>query len=113
MLSTVFRNLLDNAVQHNDGPEPEVVVSVDVGEEGARVAVADDGPGIPDGKKAEVFGKGDKGLDSEGTGIGLYLVNSVVTQFGGRVWVEDRKDGDGDPAGSVFLVELRRAEASG
>jgi signal transduction histidine kinase len=103
MLSTVFRNLLNNAVQHNDGPNPEVTVSVESDDGAVRVAVADDGPGVPDEKKGTVFGKGDKGLDSEGTGIGLYLVNSVVTQFGGDVGVADRTDGT---TGAVFTVEL-------
>nr|WP_302080744.1 ATP-binding protein [Salinibaculum sp. KK48] len=47
------------------------------------------------------FGKGEKGLDSPGTGIGLYLVQTLLDQYGGDVWVADN-----DPEGAVFVVEL-------
>jgi PAS domain S-box-containing protein len=105
MLSSVFRNFFENAVQHNDEATPEITVGfVDTGET-VRVRVADNGPGIPDTRKEKIFGKGQKGLDSSGTGIGLYLVDTLVDQFGGDVWVEDN-----DPKGAVFAVELRRAK---
>jgi signal transduction histidine kinase len=106
MLSSVFRNLLNNAVQHSDEEAPTVTVDADVREETVRVRVADDGPGIPDDRKELVFGKGERGLDSEGTGVGLYLVQTLLEQFGGDVWVEDN-----EPTGAVFVVELRRADA--
>jgi signal transduction histidine kinase len=105
MLSSVFRNLLNNAVQHSNNDEPTVTVGVSDGETTARVTVADDGPGVPDDRKGEIFGKGEHGLESTGTGIGLYLVNTLVTKFGGEVWVEDREG-----SGAVFVVELVAAE---
>ncbi|MXR20044.1 PAS domain-containing sensor histidine kinase [Halobacterium bonnevillei] len=104
MLSSVFRNLLNNAVQHNDEDTPVVEVSCELRDEDVVVRIADNGPGIPDGQKEEVFGKGEKRLDSPGTGIGLYLVHTLVNQYGGDVWIEDN-----DPTGTVFVVELPRA----
>ncbi|XGI83024.1 ATP-binding protein [Halorutilales archaeon Cl-col2-1] len=111
LLSTVFRNLLNNAVQHNDKPTPRVEVSAEIDNVGGRiiVCVADNGPGIPDGRKQEVFGKGEKGLESEGTGVGLYLVNTLVESYGGDVWVEDNPDAP-DGEGTVFVVELQAAD---
>lgn len=103
MLGSVFRNLLTNAVQHNDADEPSVTVSVAVEPETVRVDIADDGPGVPDERKAEIFGKGEFGMGSSGTGIGLYLVHTFVDQFGGEVWVTDNK-----PEGAVFHVALPR-----
>lgn len=103
LLEAVFRNLIQNAVVHNDKRAPTVHVSTELDEEIVTVAVADNGPGIPDDRKETVFGKGEKGLDSPGTGIGLYLVRTLVEQYGGDVWVEDN-----DPEGSVFYVELPR-----
>jgi signal transduction histidine kinase len=102
----VFGNLLDNAVFHND--EAEVRIDVDVTATDATVVVriADNGPGIPDSRKREVFGRGEKGLESPGSGLGLYLVDNLVETYGGRVWIEDN-----EPKGSVFCVELRRADA--
>ena len=104
MLSSVFRNLLNNAVQHNDKDTPVVEVSCEERNGDVEIRVADNGPGIPDEQKNRIFGKGEKGLDSPGTGIGLYLVHTLVTQYGGEVWVEDN-----DPTGSVFVVEIPKA----
>ncbi|RLM59338.1 PAS domain S-box protein [Halobellus sp. Atlit-31R] len=103
MLGSVFRNLLNNAVVHNDEPIPEVVVSATATDETVRVDVADNGPGISDEQRDRIFEEGEKGLDSEGSGLGLYLVRTLVERYGGDVWVEDS-----EPTGSVFVVELPR-----
>ena len=105
LLDSVFRNLLKNAIQHNDKSVPEVTVSVTIEAGSAVVRIADNGPGIPDNQKEEIFGKSEKGLESSGTGIGLYLVRSLTEGYGGEVWVEDN-----DPEGSVFVVQLPIAD---
>jgi PAS domain S-box-containing protein len=105
MLGSVFRNLLNNAVQHNDTDTPEVEVSVAVREDEVEVRIADNGPGIPDGQKDSVFGKGERSLGSPGTGIGLYLVDTLVAQYGGDVRAEDN-----EPTGTVVVVTLPRAD---
>jgi signal transduction histidine kinase len=107
MLSSVFRNLLNNAVQHNDTDTPSVTIACETDDDRVRVRVADDGPGVPDVEKTAIFGKGERGIDSAGSGIGLYLVYVLVDQFGGDVWVEDN-----DPRGAVFVVELPLAETT-
>jgi PAS domain S-box-containing protein len=104
MLGSVLRNLLKNAVVHSDREAPHIEVSVAEGEDTVVVRVADDGPGVPDASKEDIFGKGEMGLESPGTGIGLYLVQTLVSSYGGEVWVEDN-----DPRGAVFAVELQRA----
>lgn len=53
--------------------------------------------------KDEIFGKGEKGLESEGTGIGLYLVDQLVSAYNGDVWIEDNK-----PEGTIFKVKLNK-----
>lgn len=107
MLGSVFRNLLRNAVQHNDKTPPKVDVSAAVDEEAdvAEVRIADNGPGVPAEHRDEIFGKGEKGLDSPGAGIGLYLVRSLVETYGGDVWVQGN-----EPEGAVFAVRLPVAE---
>ncbi|QAY21849.1 PAS domain-containing protein [Halorubrum ezzemoulense] len=106
MLKSVFRNLLHNAVVHNDGDSPSIRVSTDALPGRVRVAVADDGPGVPDDLKRTVFDEGTQGIDSEGTGLGLYLVKTLVDRYGGAVWVEDSESG-----GARFVVELPRVDA--
>jgi signal transduction histidine kinase len=105
MLRSVFRNLLKNAVIHNDAAVPVVSVSATQADETVQVCITDNGPGIPDEQKDRVFGKGERGLESPGTGIGLYLVSTLVDRYEGSVWVEDR-----EPTGSVFVVELSLAD---
>jgi PAS domain S-box-containing protein len=104
MLGSVFQNLLKNGIQHNDSEVPKVEVSVTESETEVEIRVADNGTGVPDEQKETIFGKGEKGLNSHGSGIGLYLVQTLVTKFGGDVWIEDN-----DPEGSVFAVALRNA----
>ena len=108
MISSVFRNLLKNAVQHNDKKEAEVIVSATDREDTVTVTIADNGPGIPDNQKETIFGKGERGLDSSGTGIGLHLVNTLVDIHNGDVWVEDN-----EPMGATFTVKLPTVQPTG
>lgn len=101
LLSSVFRNLLNNAVSHNDKPDPEITVTVEDNGDTVAVAIADNGPGVPDSQKDEIFGRGEMGLESSGSGIGLYLVDTLVEMYDGEVMLEDN-----DPEGSVFTVRL-------
>ncbi|MFW5921807.1 MAG: ATP-binding protein [Halodesulfurarchaeum sp.] len=101
MLDSVFRNLVKNAIYHNDKPVPEVSVTARETETHVTVRVADNGPGIPEERKSAIFEEGEMGLDSEGTGLGLYLVQTLVDRYGGAVSVEDN-----EPEGAVFVVEL-------
>lgn len=119
LLSSVFGNLLSNAIRHNDSAQPEVRVTVRETDTHVRVRVADNGPGVPDEHKEDIFGKGTMAPDSPGTGIGLFLVSTLVDQYNGRIWVEDRErtdsegsdtaTGDGS-SGSVFIVELPKTD---
>ncbi|SFL54104.1 Signal transduction histidine kinase [Halogranum rubrum] len=103
LLSSVFANLFSNAILYNDKETPRVTLWVETDDDEVTVSVADNGPGIPDRRKETIFGEGEQGPESSGTGIGLYLVNQLVAQYGGDVWVEDN-----DPEGSVFHVTLDR-----
>ncbi len=108
MLSSVFRNLLENGVRHNDTEQPTITISGEDRGETVRMQVADNGPGIPESRREDIFGKGEKGMESPGTGIGLYLVHTLTEHYGGSVWVEDN-----DPRGAVFVVDLPKANATG
>jgi PAS domain S-box-containing protein len=105
MLDSVFRNLVKNGVDHSDKDVPEVTLSGADRGDTVVVRIADNGPGVPDERKDAIFGKGNAGLESEGSGIGLYLVRTLVEGYGGDVWVEDN-----DPEGAVFNVELPKAD---
>lgn len=104
MLSSVFRNLLNNAVQHNDAENPVVEITCELRDEDVIVRVADNGPGIPADVGDSLFQEGMKGIDSSGTGMGLYLVHTLVEQYEGDVWITDNS-----PRGTVFHVRLPRS----
>jgi len=107
LLSSVFRNLLTNAVTHNDKPTPEVTISGEERGDSVVVHVADNGPGIPEDRRDEIFGRGEQGLESPGSGIGLYLVDTLIDIYDGDIEISDN-----DPEGSVFTLTLQKAESS-
>lgn len=102
MLSSVLGNLLTNAVQHNDSDDPTVDITVETTAETVTIRIADDGPGLASSQEA-VFERGTKGLDSDGTGLGLYLVRELVSRYDGTIGVSGN-----DPRGTVFTIELNR-----
>lgn len=105
LLGSVFENVLQNAIEHNDG-DPTVEVAVAVEGETVAVRIADDGPGIPDDRQREIFGRGERGIKSPGSGFGLYIVDTLVSHYGGDVRVETS-----DLGGAAFVIRLPRASA--
>ena len=98
MLERVVHNLVANALKHT--PEGTTVwMSTGMADDGwAFLAVADDGPGIPDELKDQVLqpfvqGPASSRLPQPGTGIGLSLVRQFTTLHGGTVEIEDRPGG--------------------
>lgn len=105
LVESVFRNLLTNAVVHNDSDDPRIEISVTQEAGTVEVRIADNGPGIPDEQKETIFQDGFLHEESGGSGLGLYLVQTLIQQYDGDVWVTDN-----EPRGSVFTVRLRTVE---
>jgi two-component system, OmpR family, phosphate regulon sensor histidine kinase PhoR len=104
-LRQVLLNLLDNAVKYSpDGGR--VQVELERRENGLRIAVRDEGLGIPHGELQRIFGKFYR-VDPQqtrgvgGTGLGLYISRELVRRMEGRVWVTSREG-----QGSTFVVDL-------
>lgn len=109
-LEIVLRNLVDNAVKYSL-PDPQVEIAVAAGPRGrVTIAVADNGAGIPVSQRPHIFRRFVR-LGSElerstpGTGLGLFLVKSLVRAMRGKVSVRGRLP----PPGTVFEVELPAA----
>jgi PAS domain S-box-containing protein len=100
-LSSLFRNVLTNAVIHNDRPRPEVDVSATVTDDTAVVDIADNGPGIPAEVRETVFEAERFAPDKDGHGVGLYLVNSLASQYGGDIDIDTSGS-----RGTVVSIEL-------
>lgn len=107
LLACVFRNLLSNAVVHNDTDEPTVRVAVTDSKPAVEVTIADNGPGVPPDMRSQIFGENELDLESPGMGLGLYFVDALVTDYGGSVRVEEN-----DPRGARFVVHLPKTSAA-
>lgn len=91
-LVQVFQNLIDNAIRYGRAPG-KVDVAFSVKDGMAVVSVGDNGIGIPETEQANLFGRFYRASNavkfaSSGSGLGLFIVKSLVEQMGGTVWFE-------------------------
>jgi signal transduction histidine kinase len=106
-LEMIFGNLIDNAVKYG-GSTPEVEIEVAfVSPDRVVTRIADNGDGVPIDHRAKIFGlffRGGSELErtKKGTGLGLYIVHTLVRKMKGTVSVHGR----GRQTGSVFEVAL-------
>ena len=109
-LTTVFNNLLGNAVKYSDG-EPKVSIRLRPSSRGNKfeAIIRDNGIGIPKSDLGRIFKRfyrvaGQRVNERKGTGLGLSIVRSIVEKHGGKIWAESR----GENSGSTFFVRLPR-----
>jgi signal transduction histidine kinase len=104
-LSAAVRNLLDNACKYS--PQSETVwLDAEASNGGVRVLVRDRGVGIPASEQSHIFekfyrGGGEQAKRVKGAGLGLSLVQHIVTSHRGEVLVESREG-----EGSTFSIHL-------
>jgi two-component system sensor histidine kinase MtrB len=115
-LARVVANLIDNARLHGGGTAEISVSEGDLDGEPLGhvwIAIEDHGPGVPLDERELVFerfargGMAGRRSSSDGAGLGLALVDEHIRMHGGRVWVEDRRDGE---PGARFILELPAEE---
>jgi two-component system sensor histidine kinase MtrB len=115
-LARVIANLIDNARAYGGGEPTVSITVVDPDDEQLShilFAVEDRGPGVSQEERDLIFERFARGggagrrTGSEGAGLGLSLVDEHVRMHGGRVWVEDRLDGE---SGARFVIELMASE---
>jgi signal transduction histidine kinase len=107
-LSQVFINLINNAVKFSpEGKTVEVLAAMDGSE--ARVSIVDHGLGIPPEAISHLFerfyrAKNVTVAEIPGSGIGLYIVKSIINEIGGKIEVKSELN-----QGTTFIVYLRLA----
>lgn len=113
LLEQVVTNILDNAAKYSP-PGSTVTLSAEATGDGAALIIADEGPGIPEKDRAQIFdmffrvraGDGQPG----GTGLGLAIAKGIVDAHGGSIRAEAAmKDG----GGTRIVVNLPLATSSG
>lgn len=107
ILEMIFGNLIDNAVKYS-APNPKIQIHVRAGDQGrVLIRVADNGCGIrqEDQKKIfKIFYRSENELErtKKGTGLGLYIVRTLVRMLKGKVNVRSQANGPG----SIFEIDL-------
>jgi two-component system sensor histidine kinase SenX3 len=106
-LKAAILNLIDNAVKYS-GASVDVGVRLAKNHEGRlEVRVKDKGVGIPEPELKRIFNRfyripGAVAARVKGTGLGLFIVQSIVRKHGGRAFAES----EGAGRGSTFTIEL-------
>ena len=98
-IQQVMANLIGNALKFTGSGE--ITVKTEVVDGSARVSVRDSGSGIDPDIRSRLFQKFAT-RSEKGTGLGLYISNSIVQAHGGRMWAED----NGDEPGATFYFTL-------
>ena len=103
-LRSIVYNLLSNAIKYRSPDrEPEIFVKTEWDNEFVLITVKDNGIGIEQSKFDDVFTKYYRIDNStEGSGIGLFLINEIVSNMGGRILLKSKPG-----SGSEFLVYLK------
>jgi PAS domain S-box-containing protein len=110
-LHQILVNLVNNAIKYSE-PGTQITLSARGDQSAVRFEVADQGVGIRKEHMPRLFEKFYRADDpavrrTPGTGLGLYIVRSLVTMLGGQVHARSRPG-----KGTVFIVTLPRAEAT-
>ncbi len=118
LVTDIFSNLIWNAIKHSDAAKSlainlNISETIEDGTKYYHIAIEDNGPGIDDAVKARLFQRFSRGkTKAKGSGLGLYLVKTLVDSFHGTIRVEDRVPGD-HTQGTRFVVTLPAASANG
>ena len=105
LIRIVIQNLLSNAVKYT--PEKgKVTISILEKEPNVEIEVSDTGYGIPKLQQKDIFTKlfradNVREKDTEGTGLGLYIVKNIVEHSGGKIWFESIEN-----KGTTFYITI-------
>ncbi|OGY83064.1 MAG: hypothetical protein A3F54_04525 [Candidatus Kerfeldbacteria bacterium RIFCSPHIGHO2_12_FULL_48_17] len=108
----VFQNLIDNATRYTK-KSGRITVTLDYDSNNGAVdfSVADTGVGIPENQKPQIFSKFFRGenvvrMQTEGSGLGLFIVKNIVEEHGGTIRFDSQVN-----VGTTFYVVLPTSSA--
>jgi two-component system sensor histidine kinase KdpD len=105
LIERVLCNLLENAAKYTPAGSA-LRLHADVHEGELRVAVSDNGPGVPPGAERRIFEKftrGDRESATPGVGLGLAVCEAIIAAHHGKIWVEHAP---GQESGAQFVFTL-------
>lgn len=108
LIESALNNVVENAIEHNNKPTPEVTISCETvlrnKTEYVKVRIADNGPGIPQ-DEINVLENGYETDLNHLSGLGLWLVNWIITNSGGEIQFKKN-----DPEGSIVCLYLKNPD---
>jgi PAS domain S-box-containing protein len=105
-VTDALAEVIENAALHADHDDPRVALTVTREDGEVRIAVRDNGPGIPETERRILTGDGEITPLRHGSGLGLRLVGQVVKQSGGSL-----RFAENEPSGSVVELVFPTDEA--
>lgn len=96
--TSVIDNVLSNAVTH--GQADHISIQIESDGNYCWISLADNGTGIPEERKEEVFNEGFSG--NGGSGLGLYIVEKTLERYGGDIQIEENT-----PTGAIIVLKLK------
>jgi len=108
----VIQNLLDNAVKYTPSGG-RVTICLKSGKKKIEISVKDTGVGVPKDQQERVFTKFFRGanvmrMETEGTGLGLFISKNIIEAHGGKIWFESGKG-----EGTIFYFTIPVPEEAG
>lgn len=108
VVETIFSNLIDNAVKYAGSPREVQITVRPYGAGRIRAQFANNGQGVPREERKKIFrifyrGGSELERKQKGTGLGLFIVQTLVKKLHGKIAVWDRPDGQ---EGCVFVLDL-------
>lgn len=113
LLEQAIYNIIENGIKHAADKKPEISIEIKDADSAdfIELRVADNGPGISDEIKPEVFKRQFRRGKKKGLGLGLSLSRDIIEKSGGSVRIENRDDEDVSK-GSIFIIRLRRSSGA-
>lgn len=111
LIGMIFSNIVGNAIKYI-GDEGKIVITLKDDNKNIEITVKDNGIGIPDTEKEEIFNdfyraSNIKSLGYEGAGLGLSAVKQIVNRHNGQITVESPSDiGTKEKPGTSFKIIL-------
>ncbi|THE65381.1 PAS domain S-box protein [Salinadaptatus halalkaliphilus] len=107
-LETVVHEVVENGIEHTTDPEPAVEIDIVTSADAVDIIVVDDGPGIPKSEQTGVFDERPVTQTDHGSGLGLWLVELILDDYGGTLSYDTRP-----VEGSRVTISLPRRTTTG
>lgn len=102
LIRGLLNYVIDNAIKFRNNMEPRIEIGVQEKPNGVLLTVADNGPGIDENIRSRIYEMYFRGNEkSTGSGLGLYIVNSIVERLNGYISLKTTKGG-----GAAFIIFL-------